>query len=186
VTEFLLQHPEVRIELQLSDQITDLAGSAVDVAIRMTNTPAPGLIARHLADLSYVICAAPDYLARHGQPTTAAELRQHNCVFYESALIQNDWHLTTPQGQEMSVAVSGSLTTNSIEVLRTAAVGGLGIVALSRYVLEAELQRGELVELLADHQMPTRQVHLVTLPDRLLPAKTRAFIDFLLSKRMGR
>lgn len=183
LAQFLQQHPQIRVDLQLSDHLTDLAGSAVDIAVRLTNTPAPGLVARHLAELPYVICAAPAYLARHGEPRTVEALLQHNCLFYAGEVIQNPWRITTPEGEERSIEVGGSLLTNSVDVLRGAALGGLGIIAMSRYLVEAELQRGELVELLPRHRVAPRQIYLVTLPDRLLAAKTRAFIDFLLPAR---
>ncbi|NSL55892.1 LysR family transcriptional regulator [Uliginosibacterium aquaticum] len=185
IGRFLLRYPEIRVELQLSDQLADLAASAVDIAIRLTNTPAPGLVARHLAELPYVICAAPAYLKTHGIPLQAQELARHNCIFYAGEVRLNNWQLRTPQGELLALEVAGSLAVNSVEVMRSAALEGLGIVALSRYLVDAELQRGELIEVLADCQMPPRQIHLVTLPDRLLPAKTRAFIDFLLPGRLA-
>ncbi|MFT3735257.1 MAG: LysR family transcriptional regulator [Rhodocyclaceae bacterium] len=185
IAAFLLRYPEIRIDLQLSDQIADLAASAVDVAIRMTNSPAPGLVARHLAELPYVICAAPSYIARHGKPQTAQALREHNCLFYSGELTQNPWRIITPEKQEIELEVRGQLMVNSVAVLRAAAVSGLGIIAMSRYLIEAELQRGELVELLPRYRVPPRQLYLVTLPDRLLAAKTRAFIDFLLQRPGG-
>ncbi|GAB2903806.1 LysR family transcriptional regulator [Uliginosibacterium flavum] len=183
LASFLQRFPEIRVELQLSDQMADLAGSAVDIAVRLTNTPAPGLVARHLAELPYVICAAPAYLQAHGTPQTAPELRQHNCLFYAGDVIQNPWRITSPAGEMLDIEVRGVLVVNSVEVLRATACEGLGIIAMSRYLVDAELQRGELVEILGDCHMPPRQIHLVTLPDRLLPAKTRAFIDFLLPGR---
>lgn len=183
LADFLTRYPQIRIDLQLDDQFADLAGSAIDIALRLTNTPAPGLVARHLAELPYVICAAPEYLARHGTPRHAVELSEHQCLFYAGEIIQNPWRITTPDGEALDLVVQGPLTTNSVDVLRSAALKGVGIIALSRYLVDVELQRGQLVELLCDHHMPARHIYLVTLPDRLLPAKTRAFIDFLLPER---
>ncbi len=185
LAEFLLRHPEVRVELHLTDQLADLAGSAVDVAIRMTNTPAPGLVARHLADLRYAVCAAPAYLARHGTPASPADLAAHRCLIYAGEVIQNPWHITDAAGVEHEVQVHGPAAANSTEVIRALAAGGVGLIALSRYLVEAELASGALVEVLTDCRMPVRQLHLVTLPDRLLPAKTRAFIDFMRESRAG-
>lgn len=185
LAQFLLLHPDVRVELQLTDQLADLAGSAIDVAIRLTNTPAPGLVARHLADLDYVICAAPAYLASQGRPSVPAELAAHRCVTYAGEVIQNPWRITDAQGVEHEIEVRSTAAANSTEVMRAMALGGVGIIALSRYLVEAELASGALVEVLADCRMPVRQLHLVTLPDRLLPAKTRAFIEFMRKSRVG-
>ncbi|KAF7600683.1 MAG: LysR family transcriptional regulator [Candidatus Dactylopiibacterium carminicum] len=176
---FLLQHPQVRVELGLSDHMVDLAGSAVDVALRLTSTPAPGLVARHLADLPYVICAAPAYLALHGEPAHPRELAQHRCVHFVGETVQNPWRISDAQGVLHEVAVRGPLVANSTEVLRTMARAGLGIIMLSRYLIEDELASGQLQPILRDCTPPVQQLHLVTLPDRLLAAKTRAFIDFM-------
>lgn len=184
LAQFLLRYPDIRIELSLDDQMADLAGSAIDVAIRLTNTPAPGLVARHLADLRYAICAAPSYLERQGCPTMPEALRTHQCLIYAGEVIQNPWRITDAGGQLKEIEVRGPVAVNSAEVMRAMAVGGVGIIALSRYLLETELASGELVEILTDCHISPRQLHLVTLPDRLLPAKTRAFIDFMLPDRM--
>jgi len=183
IASFLQRYPGICVELQLTDQLADLAGAAVDIAVRMTNTPAPGLVARPLAELPYVVCAAPDYIAQHGKPRCPEDLGKHNCIYYAGDQAQNPWRFTTPDARSVEVEVRGTLTANSVEVLRAAAVSGLGIIALSRYLVDAELQRGDLVELLPRYHMPSRQIHLVTLPDRLLAAKTRAFIEHLLPAR---
>jgi len=185
IASFLQRYPEVRVNLHLTDQLADLAGTAVDIAVRLTNTPAPGLVARRLAELPYAVCAAPDYIARHGKPRNPDDLRQHNCIYYAGEITQNPWRFIAPDGQSIEVAITGSFVANGVEVLRNAAIAGLGIVALSRYQLDAEIQRGELVELLPRYRMPPRHIYLVTLPDRLLAAKTRAFIDYLLPERIA-
>jgi DNA-binding transcriptional LysR family regulator len=176
--EFLRRYPDIRMELQLTDQLADLAGTAVDLAVRLTDSPAPGLVARKLVDVPYIVCASPDYLARRGTPTHPRDLAQHNCLYYVGGIVQTPWQFDGPDGHS-SVEVQGSLTVNSVDVLCDAAIGGLGIIAISRYHLTEELASGRVVELLTDYQSSARAIYLVTLPDRLLPAKTRAFIDFL-------
>jgi DNA-binding transcriptional LysR family regulator len=183
IAQFLLRYPQIQVELQLNDQFADLAGTGVDIAVRLTNTPAPGLVARRLNDLRYVLCAAPTYLAQHGTPRQPADLLSHNCIYYVGDITQNPWQFIDTTGQRSEIQIAGRLTVNSVEVMRSAALEGLGIIALPRYLLEDDLQRGDLVVLLPDYRMPDRQIYLVTLPDRLLPAKTRAFIDFLLPAR---
>jgi DNA-binding transcriptional LysR family regulator len=176
--EFLQRYPDIRMELQLADQLADLAGTAVDIAVRLTDNPAPGLVARKLVDVPFVVCASPGYLERLGVPTHPRDLAQHNCLYYVGGLVQTPWHFDGPDGHSV-VEVQGSLTVNSVDVLRDAVVGGLGVVAISSYHLSEELAEGRVVELLADYRLPERAIYLMTLPDRLLPAKTRAFIDFL-------
>lgn len=176
--QFLQRYPDISMELHLTDQLADLAGTSVDIAVRMTAAPAPGLVARKLTTVRYVVCASPDYLQHHAAPAHPRELERHNCLFYAGDIIQNPWDFAGPDGRNV-VQISGSLSVNSIEILRSAAISGLGVIAIAHYQVCDELARGELVELLADHHLSERAVYLVTLPDRLLAAKTRAFIDFL-------
>ena len=176
--EFLQRYPDIRMELQLADQLADLAGTSVDIAVRLTDNPAPGLVARKLVDVPYIVCASPGYLAQQGTPSHPRDLLQYNCLYYVGGILQTPWHFDGPDGHS-AVEVQGSLTVNSVDVLRDAVIGGLGIVAISRYHLTEELADGRVVELLGDYRLPERAIYLMTLPDRLLPAKTRAFIDFL-------
>jgi DNA-binding transcriptional LysR family regulator len=181
---FLRRYPQIHMSLTLSDELADLAGSAVDVAIRLTAQPAPGLVARKLADVPTILCASPAYLAARGRPTHPRELATHACIYFAGEVVQNPWVFQGPDGTS-SITVNGPLTVNSAEVLRQTALGGLGITCITRYQVEDLLHSGALVELLTQYRLPARAVYLVTLPDRLLPAKTRAFIDFLLQARAG-
>lgn len=184
VCAFLRLYPEIHMRLTLSDELADLAGSSVDVAIRLTERPAPGLVARKLADVPTIICASPAYLAARGHPAHPRDLATHDCIYFAGEVVQNPWIFQGPDGTS-SIAVRGPFTVNSAEVLRQTALSGLGITCITRYQVEDLLQSGALVELLGQYRLPARAIYLVTLPDRLLPAKTRAFIDFLLEARSG-
>ncbi|WP_341677745.1 LysR family transcriptional regulator [Niveibacterium sp. SC-1] len=178
IAQFLMQFPQIRMDLQLSDELTDLAARSVDLAVRLTAKPAEGLVARRLEEIPAVLCAAPAYVEKHGAPARPEDLLAHNCLYYAGDLVQRPWRLSR-EGRETAVDISGSLWANSVAVLRDAAIAGLGVVAISRYHIEEDLAAGALVELLPEYTLPLRNVYLVTLPDRLLPTKTRVFIDFL-------
>jgi len=184
VAQFLLRYPHIRIELLLNDEVTDLAAASVDIAVRLTAQPAEGLVARKLEEIPYVVCAAPAYLERHGTPQKPEDLLAHNCIYYAGDQVHRPWRFAR-KGRETAVEISGSLMVNSVTVLRDAAVAGLGVAALSHYQIEQELAAGTLCEVLQDYRLPLRSVFLVTLPDRLLPTKTRVFIDFLMQARTG-
>lgn len=182
VAEFLRQYPDIRMSLHLSDQLAELAGSAaVDVAVRLSERPAPGLVARKLADVPTVVCASPAYLKARGSPRHPRDLAAHDCLYFAGEIVQNPWVFQGADGIS-SIDVHGPLTVNSVEVLRQAAIAGLGISISTLYQVEDALQSGALVRLLPEYRLPMRAIYLVTLPDRLLPAKTRAFIDFLLHR----
>jgi len=184
VAQFLLRYPHIRMELQLNDEVTDLAAASVDIAVRLTAQPAEGLVARRLEEIPYVVCAAPAYLQRHGTPQKPEDLLAHNCIYYAGDQVHRPWRFTR-KGHETVVEISGSLMANSVAVLRDAAIAGLGVATLSRYQVEQELAAGTLCEVLQDYRLPLRSVFLVTLPDRLLPTKTRVFIDFLMQARVA-
>lgn len=179
--EFLARHPEVRIDMVIGDRFVDLADEGFDVAVRIAREPAPNLVARRLAAVNRKICATPGYFERHGVPRTPAELARHNCLTYTHFNPQDPWRLRGPGG-DISVAASGNLRLNDDEALSAAVLGGLGIALLPTFIVGRDLQAGRLQAVLSDHVPLERHIWAVYLPNRHLPAKVRAFIDFLLER----
>ena len=179
--EFLARHPEVRIDMVIGDRFVDLAEEGFDVAVRITKEPAPNLAARKLAAVQRKICATPAYFERHGVPRTPRDLERHNCLTYTHFNPQDPWRLRGPSG-DISVAASGNLRLNDDEALSAAVLGGLGIALLPTFIVGRELQAGRLRAVLSDYVPLERYIWAVYLPTRHLPAKVRAFIDFLLER----
>ncbi len=176
LADFLERYPAVRVSLMLSDEFVDIVGEGYDVAIRIAALESSSLIARRLAPSHRIICAAPSYLERHGEPQTLADLAEHQCLF---ATHQDVWQLEGPEGY-VAQRVTGTLQTNSSEVVREAAIAGLGVALRSTWDIGEELKQGRLRIILPQY----RECRLVALyavyPSRsFLPAKVRAFIDFL-------
>ena len=178
---FLARHPEVRVDMTIGDRIVDLADEGFDLAIRISREPAPNLVARRLAPVNRKIVATPEYFARHGVPATPADLARHNCLAYTHAQPSGAWRLKGPEG-EFSVPISGNLRLNDDEALSAAVVGGLGIALLPTFIIGRELHEGRLRAVLSDYVPAERYIDAVYLPTRHLPAKVRAFIDFLLER----
>lgn len=173
---FIEANPAVVVDLDLSDSFVDLVGEGVDVAIRIGELMDSSLVARRLADVHRVMCAAPAYLARHGRPETIADLDRHACLATRQ---QDPWRLEGPGGP-VAVRVSGPLRTNSNEVVREAVIAGMGIALRSTWDVGAELASGALQVVLPDYHASRRVgVHAVYPSRRFLPAKVRLFIDFL-------
>jgi DNA-binding transcriptional LysR family regulator len=181
VPEFLARYPEVELELVFNDRIVDLAEEGIDVALRMTSTPGPNLVARQLAEVRRVVCAAPAYLKRHGTPRNPADLAHHNCIFYSNVIPLNEWQFKGEASDEV-VTVTGNYRVNSTDALRQAAVAGLGIAMLPSYTVAAELKAKRLVALLTKYALHQSGIYAVYLPNRHLSPKTRVFIDFLLER----
>ena len=178
---FLARHPEVRVDMSIGDRLVDLAEEGFDVAVRIAREPSPNLVARRLAAVNRKIVATPEYFARHGVPETPAELSRHNCLTYTHFNPQDVWRLRGPGG-DIAVPIAGNLRLNDDEALSAAVLGGLGVALLPTFIIGRDLQEGRLTAVLSDYVPSERHIHAVYLPNRHLPAKVRAFIDFLVER----
>jgi DNA-binding transcriptional LysR family regulator len=179
--EFLARHPEVRIDMVIGDRFVDLADEGFDVAVRIAKEPAANLVARKLAAVNRKICATPGYFERHGVPRTPADLERLNCLTYTHFNPQDPWRLRGPGG-DISVNASGNLRLNDDEALSAAVLGGLGVALLPTFIMGGDLQAGRLQAVLSDYVPLERHIWATYLPNRHLPAKVRAFIDFFLER----
>jgi len=179
--EFLARHPEVSIDMVITDRFVDMAEEGYDLAIRIAKDPGQNLVARRLAGVNRRMCATPEYFARRGVPRVPEDLLQHNCLTYTHFNPQDPWRLQGPAG-EISVPASGNLRLNDDEALAQAVLGGLGVGLLPTFIIGQELQSGRLQAVLSEYVALERQIYSVYLPNRHLSAKVRAFIDFLLAR----
>ena len=180
--EFLALHPGLRVSVDLSDVKVDLVSAGMDLAIRIGTLDDSTLVARQLAINRRVLCASPDYLARCGVPRTPADLATHECLLLVGSQGRQDtWRFRTGD-EEIAVRVSGRIESNQGELLRDAAVAGLGIVAHSTWHVNDDLRSGRLQVVLPDHPLPTTGIHAVMPQRRLVPPRVRAFVDFLAGK----
>lgn len=181
--EFSQRYPGVEMNLQLEDRFVDLVSEQVDVAIRIGHLPDSSLVARRLGELVWQICASPAYIARHGAPVTPSDLVHHECLFYRNANHRmNTWSFRGPAGEE-NVMVSGPLTINDACALVDAARQGQGVLMIDKAMLGDTLDKGELLSLLPDYPLaPGYPVYAVYPARDFLPAKTKAFVQFLLER----
>ncbi len=178
VPDFLQAHPDIELELTLTDATVDLVEEGIDVAIRLGELPDSSLVARKLGESRRVICATPDYLARHGTPDSPEELAGHNCLTLSAAAGHNEWRLHTPGGAKL-IRVSGNFTTNLSDALYEALLAGTGIARLSTFMVGPDIQAGRLVPLLEAQNREVQQIHAVYPHRRHLPPKVACFTDFL-------
>lgn len=181
IAEFSGLYPEVTIHFTATSRMLDLVEQGFDLAIWYALVPDSSLIRRHLASYRSIICASPDYLSKHGQPKHPTDLVGHNCIVYYDAPWGKggrEWTFTGPNG-EIPVQVSGSLETNNVDAIRTAALNGQGFIFTPPHLVIQELRSGALVSVLRD--FPAREISVDAFyPNRQhLPAKVRTFIDLV-------
>jgi DNA-binding transcriptional LysR family regulator len=177
--KFMAQYPEVRIDLALHDRVVDLVEEGFDVALRSGQLADSGLVARPLAPLQTILCAAPDYLKRRGTPKRVADLAQHDCLGFSYLTHRDRWRLIGPKDEE-TVKLDCRLNINNGEALRQAALAGAGIVMQSALLLASDLRSGALIRVLPRHAPPPRPAHLLYLPDRRPTPKLQRFVEFVL------
>lgn len=176
---FRERFPEVEVELNASDRIADLVEDGYDLAIRLIDEPPPLVVARRLAPVRWVSCAAPAYLQQHGVPQTPQDLLKHECLVYLGSPMQAGWRYRI-DGKLVTLNVNGHCRVNTSEVMVQMALAGMGIALAPTYVLAPYLKSGGLVEVLSDSiAYPDKSLWVTWLPNRYMQPKVRAFIDHL-------
>lgn len=183
LVEFQQQHPQVEIVLTVGDKAADLVGERVDLAVRITNTLDPAMIARRLAVCRSMLCASPAYLARHGQPRSPQELQQHRCIAHASGI--GRVYRFTRGSDVIEVPVSWNFHTNETAVLRRAVLSGAGIGMLPTYYVGDDLRAGRLVQLLPDEEPEVLGIHAIYLSRQHQPLALRLLVDFLAARFGG-
>ncbi|MFS2036997.1 LysR family transcriptional regulator [Polaromonas sp. CT11-55] len=180
LSDYLERYPQVSVDLVLSDRVLDLLEEGFEAAIRIGPVPDSALIARPLAPYRLMICASPAYLARRGTPARPDELSQHECLAFSPSAAAH-WRLAD-QEHICRVPVSGRLQVNQGQALRVAALQGMGIVLQPAILLEGDVRAGRLVQLFPNHQLATRPMSILYLPDRYRSLKLRSFVDFVVER----
>jgi DNA-binding transcriptional LysR family regulator len=176
VAPFLAAHPKLALELDLTDRFVDLVEEGYDLALRIGALADSSLIARKLAPVRRLLCAAPGYLARAGLPQTPQALAAHACLSYRQERRSSAWTLER-EGERLQIGVSGPLTTNNGDVLLEAARAGAGIVDLPTFYTCDDLRDGRLLPVLPEWHPPSLALYAVYPPNRHLSVKVRRFID---------
>ncbi|MDH0863560.1 LysR substrate-binding domain-containing protein [Mitsuaria sp. GD03876] len=173
--EFLHRHPRIRMKLLLVDRVVSLVDEAQDLAVRIAHLPDSGLTAVPVGAMRRVIVAAPDYLARVGEPASPRDLVGHRIVGgYFDGQGMTPWRF-----REGSQALTPTLMVNDSAAAIAAAVAGVGLVRCQLYQAVDAVLDGRLRIVLADHEIPAAPVHLVHAAGRRVPATLRLLIDFL-------
>lgn len=180
--EFLERYPEIRVDIQLSDEVADILGGHVDVGIRFGPLQDSPLTARRLGETGRTVVASPEYLARAGIPAHPRELANHNCLDFSFRRIEPGWPFLI-DGEQFMLPVSGNLQANNGETLVQLALQGVGITRVGRFHTEDEIRTGRLVSLLEEfNPQDSESIHAVFIGGANTPARVRVFVDYLVEK----
>ncbi|EPR0424265.1 LysR family transcriptional regulator [Enterobacter hormaechei] len=176
--DLLQRYPQLRIELDVNNHPVSLVGERIDVAIRITDNPEPGMIARRLGECRSVLCASPHYLASRGVPEQLEDLSRHNCLHY-SFFAGQSWRFFTPEGEPVTTAVSGNLSASISLLLMEAAINHCGIAMLPEREADAALRQGSLVPVLGAFTPKPIGIFGIYQSRDYQPAAQRVFLDAL-------
>lgn len=179
IARFMARHPEVRIEVELSDRAVDLVDEGFDAAVRIGTIGSQHLVGRKVATTRLVCCASPAYLAQHGRPQTPDDLARHVCLTYEYSSSRNTWRFRAPDGAERAVRIGGPVHANNGRFLEALAVEGVGVIYEPDFIVGPDVLAGRLVRLLDGWEIAPAPIYVVYPSRRHLSAKVRAFADFV-------
>lgn len=174
---FTEAHPDLTVDLRLSDSYADLARDGIDLAFRIGVTEVSSVKVRKLGLIESRLVASPDYLARHGTPRHPEDLFSHACLVDTNRQNPTVWTFGTG-AQAVDIRVTSRFQVNSAHIARDLAIAGRGIAYCPNFVLGTALEDGRLVRLLEGHEGPPHQLSAIYLEGRTLPRKVRALIDF--------
>lgn len=177
---FTQQYPELVLNVEMSDRLVDLQYEGIDAVVHVGPVADTRVSVKKLCNLRFAAFASPEYLAKHGTPTTPGDLDKHQCLAY--LLPRSGQHrpwLFSKNGQIFEQSVVGALNTNNAESLLEAAIAGGGITMISHFIAAQAWQSGQLTRILGDYVVDGPQVSVLYQARHNTPAKIKAFIDFL-------
>lgn len=181
---YIQRCPEVRVDLVMNDRAVDLLEEGFDIAVRVrTSLPDSSLIARRLAPVRRVLCAAPDYLERHGCPERPEDLVRHRCLIYSLSTSPTEWTFALPgKSDPLTVRVRPYYTANSSIALREALLAGSGIALVPTFVVGPDVREGRLRAVLPTFEIAPQTMYALYPSARHLSPKVRSFVDFLVER----
>ncbi|MEZ7845990.1 MAG: LysR family transcriptional regulator [Rhodospirillales bacterium] len=180
IPKFLERHPDLRIQLTLSDSLVNLVEEEVDVAIRIADMPDSTLIAKKLSAVHRTVAAAPSYIEKFGIPKSPEDLKNHNCLTLSFETSLNQWEFKGSDGPQR-IRVRGSFETNNAAALYEAGLAGLGLFRAANFVVGSDFKEGRLIPVLEDYEMINQvNIYAVYPHSKHLSPKVRAFVDLMI------
>jgi DNA-binding transcriptional LysR family regulator len=185
ISGFVVQHPEVVVDLSFTDDVVNLLTQKADVAFRTGTLPDSAMVARKLAQSRRVVCAAPEYLARRRAPSSPTELQQHDCLTFNFRRSRIGWPFQS-KGRTTDVPVAGTVQVNNGETMRQMVLAGAGIARLGHWHVKRDIERGDLVPLLEKYNPGDLEtLSAVYVGGGPLATRVRAFINYMVDVFRG-
>ena len=178
LADFARAHPKVELDVSLDDRTIDLVGGGFDLAVRIGDLKDSALIARKLAPIRAVVLASPAYLDARGRPEKPGDLADHELLFYANVVSGEQWRFRVGERWE-TVRGQGRLRADNGDLLREAAVAGLGVVVLPSFIASDSIKAGELEVILREFPLKEVALWAVMPPGRASTARVRSLVDFL-------
>ena len=175
---YLQRYPEVAAELRLEDRVVNLVEDGIDLAVRIGILADSSLVARHVGEMRRIVVASPDYLKRHGEPKTPAEIAGHQTIQFGASAVTGEWRFADG-GREFRLNTAPRFACNVADAAIQYAEQGGGLTRVLAYQAAEAIRRGSLKIVLQKFEQPALPIHIVYPTSRLLSAKVRAFIDLV-------
>lgn len=176
-------YPEVFIDATLSDRSIDMVEDRIDVGLFIDFQKFDAsMIARQIGNAELVLCASPDYVKRHGMPEELEDISRHSCLNFSYEQLRHHWPIRHADGTVTNIPITGKLVSNNGSLLRECAIEGMGIMVRPSFSLRDDFKSGRLLRLLPDRHVGKLAVVMVYPSRRLLSAKVRSFVDFMVQR----
>ncbi len=182
IATFMAKHPDIIIEINLTERLVDLIEERVDIAFRAGPMKDSSLVARMIGEAKMIICASPDYLEKNGEPTSHIDLKNHKCLRYSRG---PTWSLMKG-GRQYSFTPRDHIVTNSGETLRQFAIAGQGIGLMPTMLVQQALAKGSLVQTMTDYGGLPMPVYALRTGDNRAPARVTQLLDFIMDNIRAR
>lgn len=180
--DFLKEHAELSLDLELNDRTVNLMDEGVDLGIRIGKLQDSTMMARKLSHTKLIYCASPAYLERHGEPQIPEDLKNHCGLSYSNVSEGQLWQFTNEKGQAYSVHVPFRMRANNGDVLLKAALDGLGVVATTSFICYREVEQGLLRQILSNYKSDEMGIYAIYPSQQHLPGRVRLLIDYLAAR----
>lgn len=178
LAQFMSEHTEIELSIDLNDREADLVEEGFDLAIRVGHLQDSNLIARKLAEVHFAVCASPGYLEAHGEPEHPSDLAGRQVLIYSNTLPSRQWSFQVNR-ERVTPRVKFRISANNGELLAKMASQNLGLTSGPLFFLQNYIDRGELVPVLTDYVIPSVGMYAVYPPGRLVSRRVKMLSDFL-------
>lgn len=187
IAEFAQKYPTLKLEVDFSDRFVDILAEGLDLAVRVASLTDSSLIARKLAPCQMVMAASPEYLKAKGTPQTPDDLANHDWIGYSYADRPREWRYFAQDGKEAVANINVKFRANNGQMLRQAALSGIGIISAPSFIIGNDVKKEKLVPILADYKhAPERNIYALFPHNRHMSAKVRIFVDFIADRFEGK